>query len=281
MKKLATLSICLGSAVATATAGVSPEVVTPVSSGWVGDVNLQLNYARLDGNPVSSPEEDEYSSAYLEFQLGRDFGNYFVQADVFGEMTDAEGSDNNYSDGFGTAVHVLRQTNFGGFGVFGGGFTTQQDENSERLFAGLEAQLNRNEADYYFQLGYLFLGGHGEDEDSINRAFFGRVVAQTELTKCLSLSAEFGGARGQMDGDNDNVTILNAGVALNQKISDSLVASLSYDYIRYDQGGENDLLNEHIVGLGLTYSFGSGSSSTNLSTPRFLRWSGITGGQLE
>ncbi len=284
MKTFAVLSICLGSAVASAMAGVSSSAGAPASSGWVGDFNLQLNYANLDGDPVSSPEEDEYSAAYLELQLGRDYGDYFVQGDLFAEMTDVGGNDNNYKEGFGGAVHVMRQTNFGGLGAFAGAFRTKQDSGgsdiSERLFAGLEAQLDRSEADYYFQLGYIIPGG-GSDEDSINRAVFARAVAQTKLTECLTLSAEVGGADGEMDGDQDDVSIFNAGVALNQKISDSLVASLSYDFIKYDQEDESDVLHEHIFGLGLTYSFGEGSGSTNLGTPRFLRWSGVTGGQLE
>lgn len=284
MKTLAALSICLGAAAATATAGVSQETITPApaSSGWVGDVNLQLSSANLYGDPITGPEEDEYAAVYAEFQLGRDFGDYFLQADVFGELTDANNSPGSYAQGIGFAAHLLRQTSYGGFGVFGGGFRTDQDtggsDNSHRLFGGLEAQLNRNEADYYFQLGYLTPGG-GSDTAALNRAFFGRVVAQTELTKSLSLTGEIGGALG--DVDDSDTTIWNFGIALNQKISDSLVASLSYDFIKYDQSNENDVIDEHIFGLGLTYSFGCGSSATTLSTPRLLRWTGVTGGQLE
>jgi hypothetical protein len=279
MKRIAALSICLGSVVASTAAGVTPEAIAPASSDWVGDINLQYNYTNLNGSVVGG-EDDEFNSAYAEFQLGRNFGDYFVQMDLFGELTD---SDDNYQNGFGLAAHVLRNTSFGGLGAFVGAYQADTDNGSDsaqNLFAGVEAQLNRNEANYYFQLGYIF-ENKGNDSDPIGNAYFGRAVAKTDLTNSLSLAVEIGGAIGEIDGDGDNCTIFYGGLALNQKISDSLVASLSYDYIHYDQADEGDVMNEQIIGLGLTYSFGTGSKSTNLGTPRFLRWAGTTGSVIE
>lgn len=281
MKALTVLSLCFGSAVATAVAGVSAPAA-PASGGWVGDFNVRLEASRLNGSPVSGSEEDQFESAYTEIQLGRDFGQYFVQADIFGEATDVGSSNGSYAHGFGGALHVVRDFSFGDLGAFFGAYTADHDNDSTddayRYFGGIESRLDRSEADYYLQVGYLFPGG-GSDSDALNRAYFTRVVALRELTNTLSLAGELGYAQGEVDGDD--TSIITAGIALNQQISESLVASLSYDFIKYDQSGENDVIREHIVGLSLTYSFGSGSSATSLGTPRLMRWSGITGGQLE
>ncbi len=286
MKLFTALSICLASA---ATAGSPQAISTPSASNWVGDFTLGLNHSNLYGYLSDDTEEDSYGAIELELQLGRNYGDYFVQADFFGEFTDVGSANDSYDEGVGTAIHIMRQLNNNtGLGVFFGGLMTTQDndssDRSNRYFIGLESKLDRNEADYYFQLGYLF-GNSGDDnnggDESIRDATFARVVAERALTENLSLSAEVGYADGTMDGDGDDCTISNLGIALNHTINDSLLASLSCDWIRYRQEAENDELNEYIIGISLTYTFGGAPKSTNLDTPRFLRWSGITGGQLE
>jgi|694.fasta_scaffold06757_9 hypothetical protein len=286
MKLFTALSICLATA---ATAGSPQSTSTPSTSNWVGDFTLGLNHSNLYGSEASGNEEDEYGAIEFELQLGRNFGDYFIQADFFGEFTDVGSAADSYSEGLGTAIHVMRQLNDNtGVGVFFGGLMTSQDNNStddesERLFIGLEAKLDRTEADYYFQVGYLFGDGGNDDngEDSFSDATFARLVAERALTENLSLTAEVGYAGGKMDSDSDYANISNLGIALNHTINDSLMASLSCDWIRYMQEDENDELNEYIIGISLTYTFGGAPKSTNLDTPRFLRWSGISGGQLE
>lgn len=285
MKLTTVLSICLATA---ASAGSPQGLNTSSGSSWAGDFNLGLSHSNLGGGAASGAEQDQYSAVDFELQLGRNIGDYFFQADLFGEMTDVGNSDDSYRKGLGTAFHLLRQVNNNAsLGVFIGGLMTVQDndstDDSERMFIGIESKLDRSEADYYFQVGHLF-GGDGSDDsggDSVTDATFIRIVAERALNDKLSLTGEVGYADGKMDNDSD-VDITNFGVALNYSISDSLIASLSGDMIYYSQAnGDNQELAEYIVGVGLTYTFGGESNSTNLGTPRFLRWSGVTGGQLE
>jgi hypothetical protein len=285
MKLITALSI---SVVTAATAGTPHQVSTSGESQWAGNLSLGLSHSKLDGGAVGSDEEDKYGAAEFELQLGRDFGDYFFQADLFGEMTDVGHTNDSYRKGLGTAFHLMRPVNdITEFGIFCGGFTTIQDndsgDDSIRTFIGVESKIDRSEADYYLQVGYLFGDGGKDDggEDSITDATFLRIVAEKALTETLDLTAEVGYADGKMDSDDDaNVT--NFGVAIHRSISDSLTASLSADWIYYAQGGDdNQEISEYIIGIGLTYTFGGEPNNTNLGTPRFLRWSGVTGGQLE
>ena len=287
MKHIAIVPITLGLSAATALAGPA-ETVAP-SSEWVGDITLGYNYTNLSGEDNASNEAGAFGAFDLEFQLGRQFDNYFVQFDLFGEFTDIDSNENDsYDDGLGIAAHVMRDTSFGGIGGFIGALETHQDEDntdsSERYFAGLEAKWDPSDcSSYYFQVGYFF-GAGGNDSngrDSLREATFLRVVGTKELTECLSLIGEVGYVTGEMDSDDDGVDIVNLGIALNKQISDSLVASLSYDYAYYHQEEQTGKLTEHVLGLSLTYSFGASERGTDLSVPRVLRMSGMTGGQLE
>ncbi|MEY3394033.1 MAG: hypothetical protein RL346_269 [Verrucomicrobiota bacterium] len=285
MKLTTALSICLAAA---ASAGSPQGIGTSNGSSWAGDLNLGYSLSNLSGGAVGGPEEDRYNAADFELQLGRNIGDYFFQADLFGEMTDVGHSDDSYRKGLGAAFHLMRQMNdTASLGVFFGGLTTVQDndgsDDSDRMFIGIESKLDRSEADYYLQVGHLF-GGNGSDDngnDSFTDATFVRIVAERALNDKFSLTGEAGYADGKVDNDSD-ADITNLGIALNYSISDALLASLSCDMIYYAQANnDNQELSEFIVGIGLSYTFGDESSSTNLGTPRFLRWSGISGGQLE
>lgn len=291
-----TLLIGLGAAaaMATATAGepYTPAIVpdkggatTCGLAGLTGDLTLTASYASLDGNGVSGSEEDEFAAAYAELQLASVFGDYYVQADVFAEVTDVGGATDSYRDGWGGALHIMRQD--AGLGVFVGGFVTDQDNNrtdtTDRWFAGVEGLLDRPEANYHAQLGYVFGSGGDDDngEDSFNDAVFARLKAQRQLQNGLVLAGEIGGAWGEMDQDSDDFDLYTAGISVSKPISDCLALGVGYRFTYYEQGGDEDEdIDEHFIGLSLTYAFGSGTNN-NLDTPEFLRWSGISGGQLE
>lgn len=293
MKKTLLISLGTVAAIATASAGTLPPTnpIIPDDggaacglAGLTGDLTVGIGYTSLDGNALGGGEEDEFASAYAELQLASQFGNYYVQADVFAEGTDVGGASDSYQDGFGGALHIMRQDL--GLGVFVGGFSTDQDDNdtdtSDRWFAGLEGLLSRAEADYYAQVGYVF-GNGGDDsngEDSFTDTVFVRLAAQRQLASGLVLAGEIGGAWGEMDSSADDFELYTAGLSISKPINECFTVGLGYQYTYYDQDEENEEIDEHFLGLSLTYAFGSGTNN-NLGTPDFLRWSGISGGQLE
>ena len=288
----------LGAAVATATAGDFTAPIAPsdnaIGCGLVGDFTVGFGYTHLGGSEIRGSEEDEFASANVELQLGRNFGDYFVQADFFGELADVGNHDDSYDSGYGAAIHIMRRNESRGLGIFAGGLATEQDNDnmnsSERWFAGVEAQLFQEEIDYYLQLGALW-GTGGDDSngtDSIRDAIFVHCTALKDLQNGLSLSGNLGGAWGKMDSDSDDLALYTVGVALTKPLNDQQAISLGYQFTYYDQGGgEDDTMSEHFLGFNFTYAFDSGSisernrNSTSLGTPGFLRWTGITGGQLE
>ena len=291
----------LGCAVMSSVAGEPAPIIQPEPSGcgFRGSIGVTLGNTWLNSSSdeIGRTEEDEYLSGIVDLRLGVDLGSsFYTQLDFTGEMTDVDSNaDDSFKDGWGVAGHFLWNYNdCFSLGVFGGWFETNHDNDntntSERYILGLEGLHEFDALDFRWQLGGL-MGDGGTDQDgleSIRDAYFGRIVAVKDLGSGWSLSGEFSAAFGEMDSDDDDITIYGWGAGVQKQLTPNWVLAIVYQgnyYEQEDSASDTDDITEHFVGLNTTFAFGQGSApeecAPTMDLPPVLRWMAITGGVLE
>ncbi len=301
MKRLVTLTAVFFAA-SLASAGdygySGKEVSYSTDLDWKGDLEVSLGHTFLHGNALgsSNSEADDYWQADFTLQLGRFLDeDTFFQFDL--ELDRVLGNEANDSLATGglLAAHLMKRSQEGGLGAFGGFLVTDQDpgvtETSERYFFGLEGHDYNPSSTHFVQVGF-FGGENGNDdfgEDSIHDAFFGRVGVRKYLNDSLSLQAEIFGATGQMDEDETDASVIGFALVGEKQLTDRSTLSLGYSQSRFrqEEGRIPDIINDHYLFVSFKHLFDEGSlisrdrSSTSLDLPQLIRWSALTAGPLE
>lgn len=271
------------------------EVSYTTHFDWKGDFEVSLGHTFLHGNSLSSDEADDYWQADFTLQLGRFLEeDTFFQFDLELDRVLGNEAEDSLATGGLLAAHLMKRGQEGGLGVFGGFLVTDQDpgdtETSERYFFGLEGHDYNPSSTQFAQVGF-FGGENGNDddgEDSIREAFFGRVGVRKYLSDSLSVQAEIFGATGEMDSDANDLSVIGFALIGEQQLSDRSTLSLGYSQSRFKQDEDGaDILNDHYLFVSFKHLFDEGSlisrdrTSTSLDLPQLIRWSALTGGQLE
>jgi len=260
---------------------------------WFGEAEAAVGYSWLSGDELGTEETDAFLFGSGALRLGMNFGSGFlVQGDLLGEITDAS-DDDSYVSGWAGAAHLAwRDPSRGLLGIFGAYGVTDQDDDStdttDVYLLGVEGQAYFGNWTLYGQGGYLDSNGEGPN-DSIHDAGFARVVARYFIQPNTKLEAGLAGAFGKMDSDDDDLWLANWSLAAEHQLAGTPFSMfVGYDGTYYDQDGEGNI-TDHTIKVGARFVFGGGSEDlmskdrygATLDTPAFLRWSGITGGQLE
>lgn len=291
---ISTLALCClwnGSAFAS-----EPTLPVQDDRRLFADLTVLGGYSWLDGNALTSGEEEEYSSVLGYGRVGGNLmGGTLVQFDLFGEGTlDTANADDTYKRGFGLAGHLGYRRHWGMIGVFGGYADTDQDrdatDSSERYFVGGESQFYWGRTTFYSQLGWLD-GEEGDDDgglDSLRETFFTRSVVRHFIRPDFKIEAEFASGWGVMDdGNEDDVDLYTWGLGFEKKLTANISGVVGYRGSHYEQDEEADDITDHTVRLGFRLSLDPRSlieqdrRGASLDTPDVLRWMGQTGGPLE
>ena len=215
--------------------------------------------------------------------------NWSLQLDIGGETTpDYDYIDDLSSDGEHFAsVYLGGHLNYrevdryliGAFAGWGQSFA-YDDDVSNFLVIGAEAQYYMNNLTLYGQLG--FMDGNNEDEDTFDDGIFGRAVARFFVSPNTKLQAEISYLSGEADGDDSDV--LGWGLEAEHQVSSWSDSGVS-GYVAYsglsaeDDGDEAD---EHRFLVGIRIAMNSGTTllekdrtGATLDLPDFVRWGQI------
>jgi hypothetical protein len=262
-------------------------------------------YNWIDTNDTAGDDEEDTDFAlfggWAAFNIPLN-GGYGVQLEAFGEGTTSDNADDDegqYLWSAGGGAHAYwRDPARGLIGVFGAGYygeVGEEDDDKDWGFAaGVEAQAYVNMSTLYGQIGYLtFPEATEEDVDFPRNTFFLRGVARHFLTENTKLEAEFGGATGTLDGDDEtDFYLVNWAAEVEQGLGwtgMNLSLFARYEGIYADEVDEDDHSLDSTVKVGLRGRFGGAGESlyandrngVGLDLPDAGRWAGVLGGPVE
>jgi len=256
--------------------------------------------ANVDGE--DDPFEAQYfglpgieGSLYGEFANGWAWqvnGQLYLNAIKDRREIDAPGNrtrnDNHMSWGL-AELHLIRQTSSIDWGMFAGLWKGELDDGepdfsgnidkAEKYYVGAEAILNRDNADYYLQLGFTDTIGssfsntpsEGTDFRQIRDGLFATVGGNFYLSDSLSLQGKFAVISGESSDSSNSIvpvdfTGTNVEFGLEYQPTDrpmTISGGLGYATGAFSgPNSENERVNSAYAFAGVTFWFGGSPSET-------------------
>jgi len=268
----------------------------------------QSSYVILSGDQLDTDEDENFSASAGVARLNIDLGNGFnLQGDAFGEIAwTNDSTDNAYASALGGGLHAYMRGNSGAFGAYGAladiDINNDDDDDGNdsgglaRSF-GVEALWFSDELTLGAQAG-LVDSDMGDDEDMIRDAFFVRGLARYYVSESTLLQGEASYLSGEMDSDNDDVSIVSVGARIQHEL-DFIPGDFNWPgkvYLAYrgDFANQSDPtsasdsgnIDSHTIMFGTTFTFGHSlidneRNGAAFDLPAFARWNSISAGAME
>lgn len=257
----------------------------------------QSSYVFLDGSALETNEDDAFSTSAGVARLNVNLGNGLnFQADGFGEYAWLnDNADDSYLSTLGGGLHAYMRGDTGALGVYGAAadIGVESASGGTTHTFGVEGLWYAGDSTLGAQVGYLD-SSLSDNENMIRDAFYVRGMARYYFAENTLIQAEAAYLDGEMDDDNDDVSIVSVGARIQHEL-DFFPGDFSWPgkvYVAYrgdfaDQGGDdNETVDSHTILFGTTWTFGHSlrdneRNGAAMDLPAFTRWQGIAAGQLE